>query len=394
MNEFHCIGPRTVGDFEMPAAPESVFAPISPKKETMKTKVMKHAARHSLTTLLVALLATTAVQSASAGSSVNPDVIRVAKFKDDRVAALSFTLDDNLRDQYDVAVPLLNKYGIRGTFFVISGRTAETNEEVAKKNPGFGCGISWPQLRELAAQGHEIANHTWTHDVLIIAKDGKREDLPADKLEEQIAKGYNAIKEKIGVAPLTFAAPGNALDEAVRAMALKYHIAVREKNMQRFGDWPPTGRTFTAEKANALVDAAIMKGGQMIWMIHAINEGYNAVSSPDVFEDHLKYVKSREDTLWVDTFAHVSLYILERDAAKLIGSISGNKATFTMECPLDKMKFNFPLTVLIPVNNAAHVEVKRNGSNTTLPVEVRKDCILVQAAPSPEEVVVTWRKEN
>jgi len=177
-------------------------------------------------------------------------------------------------------------------------------------------------------------------------------------------------------------------------VVLKYHIAVREKNMQRFGDWPPNGRTFTAEKANALVDAAIMKGEQMVWMIHAITEGYNAVSSPDVFEDHLKYVKSREDTLWVDTFAHVSLYILERDAAKLIGRISENKATFTMECPLDKIKFNFPLTVLIPVNNAAHVEVKRNGYNTTLPVEVRKDCILVQAAPSPEEVVVTWRKDN
>lgn len=335
-----------------------------------------------------------ALRSAETGSSINPDAIRVAKFKDDRVAALSLTFDDNLRDQYDVAVPLLEQHGIHATFFVIAGRTPETNEEAAKKKPGDWGGISWPQLKELAAQGHEIANHTWTHGTLINSKDGKREDIPADKLEEQVAKGYNAIKEKIGVAPLTFCAPGNALDEAVRAMALKYHIAVREKNMQRFGDWPPTSRTFTAETANALVDQAIKKGDQMIWMAHAIKEGYNAVSSPDVFGDHLKYVKSREDTLWVDTFAHVSLYIRERDAAKVTGNISGNKATFFMDCPLDKMKFNFPLTVFIPVNNAAQAEAKRNGSNTALPVEVRKDCILVQAAPSPEEVVVTWRKEN
>ena len=349
----------------------------------------------SPSSLLTALLLPLAVLPAvPAGSSVNPDGIRVVKFKDDRVAALSFTFDDNLRDQYDVVVPLLNKYGIRGTFFVISGRTPETNGEAAKKKPGDWGGISWPQLRELAAQGHEIANHTWSHDTLINSKDGKREDIPADKLQEQVAKGYNAIKEKIGVAPLTFCAPGNAVDEAVRAMALKYHIAVREKNMQRFGDWPPTSRTLTAETANALVDQAIMKGDQMIWMVHAIKEGYNAVSSPDVFGDHLKYVKSREDTLWVDTFANVSLYVLERDAANVAGSISGNKASFTIECPLDKMKFKFPLTVFIPVNNAAQAEAKRNGSNTTLPVEVRKDCILVQAAPSPEEVVVTWRKEN
>jgi peptidoglycan/xylan/chitin deacetylase (PgdA/CDA1 family) len=341
-----------------------------------------------LTSLLLPLATLPAVSS---GSSGDQDGIRVAKFKDHRVAALSFTFDDNLRDQYDVVVPLLSEYGIRGTFFVISGRTPETNEEAAKKKPGDWGGISWPQLGELAAQGHEIANHTWTHITLVNVKDGKRKDLSTDKLEEQVAKGYNAIKEKIGVAPLTFCAPGNALDDAVRAMALKYHIAVREKNMQRFGDWPPTSRTFTTETANALVDQAIKKGDQMIWMVHAIKEGYNAVSSPDVFGDHLKYVKSREDTLWVDTFANVSLYILERDAANVAGSISGNKATFTIECPLDKMKFNFPLTVLIPVNNAAQAEAKRNGSNMALPVEVRKDCILVQVAPSPEPVVVMWR---
>ena len=105
-------------------------------------------------------------------SNVNPDAIWVAKFKGDRLAALSFTLDDNLRDQYDVAVPLLNKYGIHATFFVISGRTADTNEEAAKKKPGDWGGISWPQLKELAAQGHEIANHTWMHTQLINSKDG------------------------------------------------------------------------------------------------------------------------------------------------------------------------------------------------------------------------------
>ena len=327
-------------------------------------------------------------------SNVNPDAIRVAKFKGDRAAALSFTLDDNLRDQYDVAVPLLKKYGIHATFFVISGRTADTNEEAAKKKPGDWGGISWPQLKELAAQGHEIANHTWMHTPLINSKDGKREDLPADQLEEQVAKGYRCIQEMIGVAPLTFCAPGNGVDEAVRSMALKYHIALREKNTQRFGDWPPTNKTFSAEKANAMVDQAIAKGDPMVWMIHAITHGYNAVSSPNVLEDHLKYVKSREDALWVDTFANVSRYTLERGAAKLTGSISHNRAAFTVECPLDQTKFNEPLTVVIPVKDAERVEAKRDGSNVLLPVEVRKDRVLVQVVPSLEQVVVTWQNDK
>jgi len=342
-----------------------------------------------LTALLLAPLA--ALPAAEAGSSVNPATIRVARFKGDRAAALSFTLDDNLRDQYDVAVPLLNKYGIHATFFVIPGRTPETNEEAAKKKPGDWGGISWPQLRELAAQGHEIANHTWMHTTLINTKNGKREDIATDKLEEQVAKGYQCIKEKIGVAPLTFCAPGNGVDEAVRTMALKYHIAVREKHTERFGDWPPTNKTFTAEQANVLVDRAITKGEAMIWMIHAITEGYNAVSSPDVLENHLKYVTSREDAVWVDTFANVSRYTLERDAVKLTQSIAGNRATFTVECSLDRTKFNYPLTVVIPVKHAAQVEAKSRDSGVPLPVEVRQDRILVQVVPSPTQVVVTWQ---
>jgi len=343
--------------------------------------------------LLTALLLASAgrLPGTEAGSAVNGDSIRVAKFKGDRPAALSFTFDDNLRDQYDVAVPLLNKYGIHATFFVISGRTPDTNEEAAKKKPGEWGGISWSQLRELAAQGHEIANHTWMHDTLIVTKDAKREDIPTDKLEEAVARGYLCIKEKIGVAPLTFCAPGNGVDAAVRAIALKYHIAVREKNTQRFGDWPPTNKTFSAEKANALVDRSIAKGEQMLWMIHAITDGYNAVSSPDVLENHLKYVKSREDSIWVDTFANVSLYTLERDAAKLTQSISGNRVTFTVECPLDPARFNYPLTVVIPVKNAAQAEAKQSGSGVSLPVEVRKDRILIQIVPSSEHVVLTLR---
>ncbi|MEI6646827.1 MAG: polysaccharide deacetylase family protein [bacterium] len=329
--------------------------------------------------------------AAETTSPANSDTPRVAKFKDDRAAALSFTLDDNLRDQYDVAVPLLNKYGIHATFFVIPGRTPETNKEAAQKKPGDWGGISWPQLKELAAQGHEIANHTWMHMTLIYTKDGKRVDIPTAALEEQVAKGYNAIKEKIGLAPLTFCAPGNGVDDAVRAMALKYHLAVREKFTQRFGDWPPTNKTFTAEQANVSVDRAITKGEAMIWMIHAITEGYNAVSSPAVIENHLKYVKSREDVLWVDTFANVSRYTLERDAAKLTQSVSENRATFTVECPLDQTKFNYPLTVVIPVKGAQQASARMAGSEVALPVEVIKNRILVQVAPSREQVVVTWQ---
>ena len=48
----------------------------------------------------------------------------IAHFDGDRAAAISYTFDDNLRDQYAVAVPMLNEVGFKGTFFVIPVSTA------------------------------------------------------------------------------------------------------------------------------------------------------------------------------------------------------------------------------------------------------------------------------
>ena len=344
--------------------------------------------RSLIVVLLVAPLAPMAALDGAA--NVRSDAIRVARFKGDRAAAVSITLDDNLRNQEDVAVPLLNSYGIRATFFVIPGLTPETNEEAAKKSPGEWGGISWPQLRELSAQGHEIASHTWTHEPVITTTNGKRVDMEPAKLDAQLAKACAAITEKIGVAPFTFASPGNAIDDVVRAAVRKYHPVLRD-HCERFGDWPPTSKRFSTEQANAMVDRYLAQGKALVWMVHALTDGYNAQSGPEVFGNHLKYLKSREDVLWLDTLAHVSRYTLERDATTLTQSLSGNRAAFTLASPLAPNLFSDPLTVVIPVKAAAQVEARREGSPVLLPVETRNDCILVQAAPSPAQVVVTWR---
>src|SRR5262245_44670848 len=97
--------------------------------------------------------------------------VRIARFDGDRAAAISYTFDDNTRDQYTLAVPMLDECGFKGTFFVIAGKTAATPEEgVQKKANGnvrnLWGGISWPELKTMASHGHEIASHTWSHPAL------------------------------------------------------------------------------------------------------------------------------------------------------------------------------------------------------------------------------------
>ncbi len=329
------------------------------------------------------------LHAAEADPAGNLGPIRIAKFKGDHMAAVSMTLDDGLRNQDEFAVPLLNKYGIKATFYVIPGLTPETNEEAAKKKPGDHGGMSWLRLKELAAQGHEIANHTWTHIPLTKIKDGQREDMEPAELNDQIGKAYVAIKERIGVAPFTFATPGNGISDVVRAAGHKYHPVIRE-HCERFGAWPPTSKDFTAKQANAMVDRYLKKGDALVWMMHAVTEGYNAFSGPDVLEDHLKYLRSKEDVLWIDTFAQVSRYTMERDAAKLTGVVSADHAEFTLTCPLDGAVFHDPLTIVLPADHATDVEARYKKSGEKLLCEVRADKILVQVTPSDQTVDVTW----
>jgi peptidoglycan/xylan/chitin deacetylase (PgdA/CDA1 family) len=64
-------------------------------------------------------------------------------------AAISLTYDDGLNSQLDNAVPELDRHGFKATFFL-----TETNIQQGRRL------AEWVRL---AAEGHEVANHTVTH---------------------------------------------------------------------------------------------------------------------------------------------------------------------------------------------------------------------------------------
>ena len=78
---------------------------------------------------------------------------------------------------------LLQAYGARATFFLI-GRNAT-------RYPGVAA--------EIARRGHEIGNHSYTHDWYCLRSAGF--------IREQLTKAQQAITEATGVAPVFFRAP-------------------------------------------------------------------------------------------------------------------------------------------------------------------------------------------
>lgn len=297
----------------------------------------------------------------------------IAQFDGDRAAAISYTFDDNLRDQYTLAVPLLNKAGFKATFFVIPSATAETPEEAIQKDSqkrAWG-GITWSELKEMSDGGHEIASHTWSHPNLT--------KLTPEEVDTQLSKSLELIRERIGVKPLTLAFPFNASTPAIQVAALKYYLAFRAYQIG-------TGEKTTTDALNKWADSLVKEHKWGVTMTHAVAHGYAAMSSPAVLGDHFDYVRKHSGEIWVDTFANVARYSLERENSQLAFTQDGNVIRGVITSTLDPKVFNVPLTVVIKLPRAHVIEAFED--DRPLPVEYTDGSVHVRVSPDGRPIVI------
>lgn len=308
--------------------------------------------------------------------------VAIARFAGNRQAAVSYTFDDGTLGHYTVAAPLFERYGFRGTFGVVVHRTADDPAAAEKLEAGgkkIVRRVSWKEWAELVAKGHEVANHGLDHRGLA--------SLTEEELQREVEEARRIITDKVG-RPLTFIYPGNSRNPKVREFVLKNHIASRDRE-ERFG-----GPGFNVDKANGIIDKAIKAGQAVVIMTHAVaEEGYQPVSQEDL-EGHLKYVSTLKDRLWVDTFANVSRYTRERDAAAVAIIANGaERVTFTLTCPLDPALFNHPLTCVIHAGSPPALGSARcEQGGKAMPVVVAGEQVLVEVLPGAGEVVVGWER--
>jgi peptidoglycan/xylan/chitin deacetylase (PgdA/CDA1 family) len=111
------------------------------------------------------------------------------------LAALTF--DDGMRNNHEVALPILHEYSIKATVYVTIGFIDRTSPWIGPG--GDGAMMTRSQLRELVAEGWELGAHTMTHPDL--------STLDYDACLREISDSRTALEE-IGGAPVqTFAYP-------------------------------------------------------------------------------------------------------------------------------------------------------------------------------------------
>lgn len=112
----------------------------------------------------------------------------------DRTAAISLTFDDAMATQLDNAGPILKKYGIHGTFFVITG-AQDWQKRVA----------DW---KRLSSEGNEIGGHTVNQPCMRPQVKPHSQDYTPAMMEAETRDSAQAIMAETGERRgLTFAYP-------------------------------------------------------------------------------------------------------------------------------------------------------------------------------------------
>jgi peptidoglycan/xylan/chitin deacetylase (PgdA/CDA1 family) len=131
--------------------------------------------------------------------------------------AVMISVDDGYRSVYQVAYPLLKKYGFTATLFVYIDYVGISSQAV-----------TWDQLRELKQNGFYIGSHSVAHTDL--SKQQKNEDSKRylARLKREIFRSKQIIDEKLDQDTLIFSYPFGRRNQTVVSLVRQagYKVAV------------------------------------------------------------------------------------------------------------------------------------------------------------------------
>jgi peptidoglycan/xylan/chitin deacetylase (PgdA/CDA1 family) len=219
----------------------------------------------------------------------------------DHPAAVSLTFDDARPVHLDLVVPELNKRHLHATFFLIVSKLTRLDD--------------W---RRVQAQGHEIGNHSVTH------QHTAELNKASEELQVEDAKKFLDSNFKSDVT--IFAYPYSELSPGLLFWVKRYDFAARAwqgegESVYVTADTEPDWYNLPSQTAYTKYDAAVYKSwvdkaltlhAWTTLQIHGIGDpstGFEPIPT-DTFLSLLDYLKGQESRgLWVAPFGTVAAYL-------------------------------------------------------------------------------------
>ncbi len=134
------------------------------------------------------------------------EALRGGRALPDRAVAITF--DDGYVSIYENAFPMLREFGFPFTLFL-------STAPVERGQSGY---LSWAQIREMAAAGMTVANHTREHPYMLSRRDGETRARWLERRREDLLAAEAVIERETGRSHRLFAYPYGEYDPALKSL--------------------------------------------------------------------------------------------------------------------------------------------------------------------------------
>jgi LPXTG-site transpeptidase (sortase) family protein len=323
---------------------------------------------------------------AQAGTSTHT----ITYFQGNRPGAVSFTFDDGLLTQATTGASELNARGLKGTFFVITSRGE----------------VPWATWRSLAAQGHEIASHTVSHQSL---PGQSVSDITRELSESQSIINQNVYNQSC----ITIAYPLTETNSTVQAIAANYYVAARggwmagypnyyQPGQDQYGSWNTIDFTNVGSMLGDYLDINT-NNQELQWFNRALDNSaqrhawydihFHEINDATIFGNILDYVQGK-NLYWIDTFGNIARYMRERlnSTVQVVAETNSEiRLQIVMDASLPTSLYNVPLTIRSTVPSSWGQVIVQQGTNTqtfTPVVEGSEKAVYYNALPNGGDVLL------
>lgn len=235
-------------------------------------------------------------------------------------AAVSLAYDDALDSQLDNAIPALDRYGLKASFYLVPAA-----EPVRRRMDAW---------RAAARSGHELGNHTLFHQCSARGTDRgwvrPEQDLDAmsvAQMRAQVALANTLLQALDGSTEHTFTAPcgdRRARDGDYVDTVQELFVGIKLGPGAAVGDMHaldplavpvvvPVGSS--GAELIALVEEAGRRGTMVNFTFHGVGGDHLAVST-QAHEALLAYLAAHRDTYWTDTFRNQMRWVRAQQAPR------------------------------------------------------------------------------
>ncbi len=309
----------------------------------------------------------------TATSGIHAQNVSIAKFAGNKQAAISFTFDDGLKEQYSILFPKLKELGIKGTFCLIGSRMDNPPKNSEKQT------FTWKQAKEMALDGQEITSHGYNHKNV--------SKLIPEELRYEVQHNDTLIYQHTGIFPRTYFYPGNRKNDEAVAFCSKDRVGTRTFQAS-------LGSKRTQEWFESYLNNIIRKGEWAVTMTHGIRIGYDCFGDETRLWKIFDYALEQEKAgkLWIATFHDVAAYQQERDNTTLSIKVKKNEVIVTPKLKFNKAisnpklakeLFNVPLTLVLDFQPQ---QAKQAGN--ILQIKESNGKYLIPISPTSGRVVI------